>query len=97
MFSLYHFALYTCIFIYCIYSWSSSQSLDISQSVSYGIGLIEGETAISFTAEWGQEHTQTSESSVALEQGVDVTLDPSNSFIFSTLFLFINMNKQMRK
>jgi hypothetical protein len=48
----------------------------VGQSVSYGIGLVEGETSFEYNYQWGRGGEESRESSVALQSGVEMIVNP---------------------
>eukprot|EP00026_Physarum_polycephalum_P013762 Phypoly_transcript_14202.p1 GENE.Phypoly_transcript_14202~~Phypoly_transcript_14202.p1 ORF type:complete len:319 (+),score=28.00 Phypoly_transcript_14202:97-957(+) len=60
-------------------SWSSSHGIEASQSVSYSIGIVDGESSFGYNYQWGRGGEETSSSSVSLVTGVTVTLQPGES------------------
>ncbi len=57
------------------HTWSSSDSITVSQSVKYGTKF-GGQTTASYTHEWGKSHTESQTINVGFETGVDVTVQP---------------------
>jgi hypothetical protein len=64
-------------------NWSTSNSIDVSQTVSYGISFLGsgggGSTSMSYSRTWGQGGSQSENVTVGANQGVTVDLDPGES------------------
>ena len=64
-------------------NWTNTQSIDVSQSVSYGISFLgsgaEGETTFSFSQSWEQGGSNSETVTLGSSSGVEVTLQPGQS------------------
>lgn len=58
--------------------WNNSNSISLSQSVSYTIGFIEGETSMAYEHGWGQSGSTSKEVEVGQTGGVELPL-PAHS------------------
>lgn len=59
-------------------SWSNSNSVSLSQSISYTIGFIEGETSLSYEHTWGQTKTEKKEVTIGQSSGITLII-PAHS------------------
>eukprot|EP00026_Physarum_polycephalum_P009111 Phypoly_transcript_09222.p1 GENE.Phypoly_transcript_09222~~Phypoly_transcript_09222.p1 ORF type:complete len:314 (+),score=29.96 Phypoly_transcript_09222:412-1353(+) len=66
-------------------SWNSTQGIDVSQSVSYNIGLVGGETSFAYNYQWGRGGEESRSSSVSLVSGITLSLGPGESAIVRLL------------
>jgi len=64
-------------------NWSTSNTIDVSQTVNYGISFLGsgggGSTSMSYSRTWGQGGSQSKSVAVGSSQGVTVELDPGES------------------
>ncbi len=62
-------------------TWSNSDTIDVTQTVSYGMKVLGlgGETSFSYSHTWGQSQTQSTATTLGVEAGVEVTLQPGQS------------------
>lgn len=61
--------------------WSSTHTIDVSQTVKYGIELIGGSTSLSYSYSWGQGGSHSKTETISTQHGVSIDLEPGEAAI----------------
>lgn len=63
------------------HTWSQSNSVSVSQSVSYNICAAKGTTTISGTHQWGESKTNTTNVTMGTDHGMTVDIKPHQTLV----------------